>query len=482
MLKQSLQQKLQQKLSPQQIQLMKLLQVPTLELEARIKEELEANPALEEGREERDEFDQADGLDEDRGEVRDDFDFDAYLDDPTPNYRYAVNNHREDEDRDLPFGAGQTFTERLGAQIGLRPVTDRQRLLASFLIGNLDEAGYLRRDLYSISSDLAFGQGIEVEEAELEDVLDMVQELDPAGVGARDLQECLLLQVDRKLESSPADVPLLLAQRMLAEQFDAFTKKHYDKLLSRLDVEEEALKEAIEEITRLNPKPGNSGSDSARVIQAVVPDFQVTVEDDELRLQIHGRNAPELRVSSEYREMMAGYAAAKKPDKAQKEAITFVKRKVDAAKWFIDAIQQRRNTLRVTMQAILQHQEAYFLTGDETQLKPMILKDIAEIIGMDISTVSRVANSKYVQTPYGTFLLKSLFSESLSTDSGEEVSTREVKKILEEAVGEEDKKKPLSDEKLMQVLQDKGYQIARRTVAKYREQLGIPVARLRKEL
>ena len=362
MLKQSLQQKLQQKLSPQQIQLMKLLQVPTLELEARIKEELEANPALEEGREERDEFDQADGLDEDRGEVRDDFDFDAYLDDPTPSYRYAVNNHREDEDRDLPFGAGQTFAERLGAQIGLRSVTDRQRLLASFLIGNLDEAGYLRRDLYSISSDLAFGQGIEVEEAELEDVLDIVQELDPAGVGARDLQECLL-QVDRKLESSPADVPLLLARRMLVEQFDAFTKKHYDKLLSRLDVEEEALKEAIEEITRLNPKPGNSGSDSARVIQAVVPDFQVTVEDDELRLQIHGRNAPELRVSSEYREMRGW--AAKKPDKAQKEAITFVKRKVDAAKWFIDAIQQRRNTLRVTMQAILQHQEAYFLTGDD---------------------------------------------------------------------------------------------------------------------
>jgi len=451
-------------------------------LEARIKEELEANPALEEGREEREEFDQADGLDDDRGETRDDFDFDAYLDDPTPSYRYSVNNHREEEDRDLPFGAGETFAERLTAQIGLRPVTDRQRLLASFLIGNLDEAGYLRRDLYSISSDLAFGQGIEVEEEELESVLEVVQELDPAGVGARDLQECLLLQLDRKLEATPNDMPLQLARQMLAEQFDAFTKKHYDKLLSRLDIEEDALKLAVEEVTRLNPKPGNSGSDASRVIQAVVPDFHVSVEDDELRLQINGRNAPELRGSNEYREMMAGYAAAKNPDKAQKEAITFVKRKVDGAKWFIDAINQRRNTLRLTMEAILKHQEAYFLTGDETELKPMILKDIADIIGMDISTVSRVANSKYVQTPYGTFLLKTLFSESLSTESGEEVSTREVKKILEEAVGEEDKRKPLSDEKLMKVLQDKGYKIARRTVAKYREQLGIPVARLRREL
>ena len=482
MLKQSLQQKLQQKLSPQQIQLMKLLQVPTLELEARIKEELEANPALEEGREEEDDFDRADGLDDDRGETRDDFDFDAYLDDPTPSYRYAVNNHREEDDKDLPFGAGETFAERLTAQVGLRPVTDRQRLLARFLIGNLDEAGYLRRDLYSISSDLAFGQGIEVEEEELETVLAIVHQLDPAGVGARDLQECLLLQLDRKLESAPEDVPLQLAKRMLTEQFDAFTKKHYDKLISRLDVEEDVLKAAIEEITRLNPKPGNSGSDSARPIQAVVPDFQVAVEGDELRLHINGRNAPELRVSNEYREMMAGYAAAKKPDRTQKEAITFVKRKVDAAKWFIDAINQRRNTLKVTMEAILKFQEAYFLTGDETELKPMILKDIAELIGMDISTVSRVANSKYVQTPYGTFLLKTLFSESLATESGEEVSTREVKKILEEAVGEEDKRKPLSDEKLMKVLQEKGYKIARRTVAKYREQLGIPVARLRKEL
>lgn len=482
MLKQSLQQKLQQKLSPQQIQLMKLLQVPTLELEARIKEELEANPALEEGREEEDNFDQAEGLDDDRGETREDFDFDAYLDDPTPGYRYAVNNHREEEDRDLPFGAGETFAERLTGQMGLRPVTDRQRLLASFLIGNLDEAGYLRRDLYSISSDLAFGQGIEVDEAELESVLTMVQQLDPAGVGARHLQECLMLQLDRKRETASDDPSLALAQRILSEQFDAFTKKHFDKLISRLEVEEGALREAMDEITRLNPKPGNSGSDASRPIQAVVPDFQVSVEGDELRLMIHGRNAPELRVSNDYREMMAGYAAAKNPDKAQKDALTFVKRKVDAAKWFIDAIKQRRNTLRITMEAILALQKDYFLTGDETELRPMILKDVAEKIGMDISTVSRVANSKYVQTPYGTFLLKTLFSESLSTDSGEEVSTREVKKILEDAVAEEDKKKPLSDEKLMAALQEKGYQIARRTVAKYREQLGIPVARLRKEL
>ena len=484
MLKQSLQQKLQQKLSPQQIQLMKLLQVPTLELEARIKEELEANPALEEGRDEEANVDSADGLDDDRGETREDFDFDAYLDDPTPGYKYAVNNHAEHEDRETAFGAGETFSDRLIAQVGLRPVSDRQRMLATFLIGNLDEAGYLRRDLYAISSDLAFGQGVEVSEEELEAVLDMVHQLDPAGVGARDLQECLLLQIDRKLEGQDADgTPALrLARRILEEQFDAFTKKHYDKLVARFEVEEDALRAAMAEITRLNPKPGNSGADNARPIQAVVPDFHVSVEGDELRLQINGRNAPELKVSQDYREMMQGYAAAKDPDRAQKEAITFVKRKVDAAKWFIDAIKQRQNTLRVTMQAILQIQEAYFLTGDETDLKPMILKDVAERINMDISTVSRVANSKYVQTPYGTFLLKSLFSESLTTESGEEVSTREVKKILEEAVEAEDKRKPLSDEKLMNVLQEKGYRIARRTVAKYREQLGIPVARLRKEL
>ena len=484
MLKQSLQQKLQQKLSPQQIQLMKLLQVPTLELEARIKEELEANPALEEGRDEEAHVDSAEGLDDDRGETRDDFDFDAYLDDPTPGYKYAVNNHAEHEDRETAFGAGETFSERLIAQVGLRPVSDRQRMLATFLIGNLDEAGYLRRDLYAISSDLAFGQGVEVSEEELEAVLDMVHQLDPAGVGARDLRECLLLQIDRKLEGQDADgtPSLRLARRILEEQFDAFTKKHYDKLVARFEVGEDALKAAMAEITRLNPKPGNSGSDNARPIQAVVPDFHVSVEGDELRLQINGRNAPELKVSQDYREMMQGYAAAKDPDRAQKEAITFVKRKVDAAKWFIDAIKQRQNTLRVTMQAILQIQEAYFLTGDETDLRPMILKDVAERINMDISTVSRVANSKYVQTPYGTFLLKSLFSESLTTESGEEVSTREVKKILEEAVEAEDKRKPLSDEKLMNVLQEKGYRIARRTVAKYREQLGIPVARLRKEL
>jgi RNA polymerase sigma-54 factor len=484
MLKQSLQQKLQQKLSPQQIQLMKLLQVPTLELEARIKEELEANPALEEGRDEEANVDSADGLDDDRGETREDFDFDAYLDDPTPGYKYAVNNHAEHEDRETAFGAGETFSDRLIAQVGLRPVSDRQRMLATFLIGNLDEAGYLRRDLYAISSDLAFGQGVDVSEEELEAVLEMVHQLDPAGVGARDLRECLLLQIDRKLEGQDADgTPALrLARRILEEQFDAFTKKHYDKLVARFEVGEDALRAAVAEITRLNPKPGNSGSDNARPIQAVVPDFHVSVEGDELRLQINGRNAPELKVSQDYREMMQGYAAAKDPDRAQKEAITFVKRKVDAAKWFIDAIKQRQNTLRVTMQAILQIQEAYFLTGDETDLKPMILKDVAERINMDISTVSRVANSKYVQTPYGTFLLKSLFSESLTTESGEEVSTREVKKILEEAVEAEDKRKPLSDEKLMNVLQEKGYRIARRTVAKYREQLGIPVARLRKEL
>ena len=395
-----------------------------------------------------------------------------------------VNNHAEHEDRETAFGAGETFSERLAAQIGLRPVSDRQRMLAAFLIGNLDEAGYLRRDLYAISSDLAFGQGVEVGEEELEKVLSIVQQLDPAGVGARDLRECLLIQIDRKLDAKTGEAQpaLSLAHRILEEQFEAFTKKHFDKLVARLEVDEDALRAAMEEITRLNPKPGNSGSDNARPIQAVVPDFHVSVEGDELRLQINGRNAPELRVSNEYRDIMEGYSAAKNPDRSQKEAITFVKRKVDAAKWFIDAIRQRQQTMFNTMYAIMNYQYDYFLTGDQKRLRPMILKDIADITGLDISTVSRVANSKYVQTEFGTKRLKDFFSESLQTADGEEVSTLEVKKILTEIINGENKRKPYSDEKLKNLLQEKGYNIARRTVAKYREQLNIPVARLRKEL
>ncbi|MDG2425142.1 MAG: RNA polymerase factor sigma-54 [Flavobacteriales bacterium] len=479
MLKQSLQQKLQQKLSPQQIQLMKLLQVPTVELEARIKEELEANPALDEGRDEEDEYEQAEkGLDEGT-ETRDDFDYSAYLDDDTPQYKYSVNNHPEQQDRDIPFGAGETFVERLTSQLGLRKVTDRQRMLAEHLIGNLDESGYLRRDLYAVTNDLAFSQGIEASEEELEVVLAIIQDLEPPGIGARDLRECLLLQLRKRENANPATD---LAIRIIELQFDAFAKKHYKKLIERLDLDEDQLREAIAEITRLNPKPGNSSSGSSRAPQQVVADFSIAVGDDELRLEINGRNAPELKIRGEYRDLLAGYAASKTKDKSQRDALVFVKQKIDAAKWFIDAINQRRHTLTITMQAIMKLQRAYFLTGDETKLRPMILKDVAEIIGMDISTVSRVANSKYVQTPYGTFLLKTLFSESLSTDSGEEVSTREVKKILQGAIDAEDKGKPLTDEKLRNVLREKGYKIARRTVAKYREQLGRPVARLRKEI
>ena len=487
MLKQSLQQKLLQKLSPQQIQLMKLLQVPTLELEARIKQELEANPALEEGVEKEETLDDLDLQEQEQSEALDDFDFDEYLDDETPDYQLSVRNHGADvEDRDIPLGSGATFRELLSDQLGLLDVTNETRSLAEHLIGHLDDDGYLRRDLDSIVNDLAFTQGVEVPRDLLEEALEVVQTLDPAGVGARDLRECLALQVARKQQDKSPEDPrqeaLGRAWALLQDHYDAFIKKHYDKLQTALDLTEDDLRAALEELTRLNPKPGNAGSESSRVVHHVIPDFLLSVDGEDIVLQLNGRNAPELRVSRTYRDMMDTYAQGGRQDKATKEALTFVKQKVDAAKWFVDAIAQRQKTLTQTMQAIVAHQRAYFLSGDEVDLKPMILKDIAERIGMDISTVSRVANSKYVQTPYGTLSLKSFFSEGISTDSGEEVSSREVKKILKDAISEEDKRKPLSDEKLGVLLNAKGYNIARRTVAKYREQLGIPVARLRKEL
>ena len=487
MLKQSLQQKLLQKLSPQQIQLMKLLQVPTLELEARIKQELEANPALEEGAEKEETLDDLDLQEQEPSEALDDFDFDEYLDDETPDYQLSVRNHGADvEDRDIPLGSGATFRELLSDQLGLLDVTNETRALAEHLIGHLDDDGYLRRDLDSIVNDLAFTQGVEVPRDLLEEALGVVQTLDPAGVGARDLRECLALQVARKQQDKSPEDPrqeaLGRAWALLQDHYDAFIKKHYDKLQTALDLTEDDLRAALEELTRLNPKPGNAGSESSRVVHHVIPDFLLSVDGEDIVLQLNGRNAPELRVSRTYRDMMDTYAQGGRQDKATKEALTFVKQKVDAAKWFVDAIAQRQKTLTQTMQAIVAHQRAYFLSGDEVDLKPMILKDIAERIGMDISTVSRVANSKYVQTPYGTLSLKSFFSEGISTDSGEEVSSREVKKILKDAISEEDKRKPLSDEKLGVLLNAKGYNIARRTVAKYREQLGIPVARLRKEL
>jgi len=487
MLKQTLQQKLQQKLSPQQIQLMKMLQIPTMELEQRIKDEMEVNPALEEGQEESAEDDQT-PQDEYEGEEaekseneKDDIDLTDYFDtDDTPDYKlYANNNSADQEERETPLGAGKTFQDLLYTQLGLSDIEEDQRVLADYLIGNLDENGYLRRELPAIVNDLAFNLNISTTPEDLEEVLKAIQEFDPPGVGARDLRECLLIQIERSENKGPH---IELAKKILTKSFDEFTRKHYEKIAKRFDLNDEELKPAIEFILHLNPKPGNSMMETTRTVQHVVPDFLLTVENDELKLTLNSRNAPELRVSREYREMLEHFAKTKSRDAKQKETITFVKQKIDSAKWFIDAINQRNDTLLYCMQAIVDYQREFFLSGDETKLKPMILKDIADIVKMDISTISRVANSKYVQSPYGTFLLKFFFSESLSTDEGEEVSSREVKKILRDAIAAEQKRRPLTDDRLAKLLNEKGYNIARRTVAKYREQLNIPVARLRKEL
>ncbi len=490
MLKQGLFQKLQQKLSPQQIQLMKLLQVPTVELEQRIKQEIEENPALEEG----DEVDEEAGpteeqsttegeerVEEERSETdeREDFDLSDYFqDDDTPDYKLSIRNTGpDDEEREIPLAGGTTFQDMLRSQLSLRRTDERIRMLSEHLIGNLDEDGYLRRDLDAIVNDLAFTQNVICEKGELEKALAEVQSLDPLGVGARDLRECLLIQV----RQMPHSLEQRIAEQMLDKFFEAFSKKHYERIMDRLEIDEEALKGAIDLIVRLNPKPGNTSRDTSKPVHEIVPDFMVMAVDGQLELTLNGRNAPELRISRQYRDMIKEYQRNKK-DKSQREALQFIKQKLDSAKWFIDAIKQRQNTLLVTMEAIMMHQRDFFLTGDETKMKPMILKDIAERVGLDISTISRVANSKYVQTNHGTYLLKFFFSESLSTDSGEEVSTREVKKILKDAIEAEDKRKPLTDDQLTALLQEKGYNIARRTVAKYREQLGLPVARLRKEL
>ncbi len=483
MLKQTLQQKLLQKLSPQQIQLMKLLQVPTMELEQRIKEEIENNPALEEGAEEDElEFSGEEGdMQEDAGEQEEDFDLQDYFqDDDIPYYKTVANNKGpDDEEREVPISGGISFHDNLLRQLQLKPLNEREQEVAKHLIGSLDDAGYLTRELENIVDDLAFSRNITTSEEELKKLLGMVQELEPAGIGARNLRECLLLQLERKDHERKA---VCDAEKILEEEFDAFSRKHYDKIKKKLDLDDEALREAVNEITRLNPKPGGSLRETARPDQSVTPDFIITIQDNDLELTLNSRNAPDLKVNSTYKNMLEKYAEERKKNKEKKQAFDFVKQKLDSAKWFIEAVRQRQQTLLLTMHAIMDLQRKYFLTGDETKLKPMILKDVADIVGLDISTVSRVANSKYVQTPYGTFSLKSFFSESLSTQSGEEVSTREVKKILQDHIDSEDKKKPLTDEKLTQVLKEKGYNIARRTVAKYREQLGVPVARLRKEV
>lgn len=477
-LKQHLVQKLEQRLSPQQIQLMKLLQVPTMELDQRIKQEIEENPALEEGSDEfEDDFQQED---DDYNDDEPEFDISEYIDEEGSDYKTSSNNSSKDEEeRVIPLSGEQSFQDVLSEQLHLLELDDVQFLIADTLIGNLDESGYLNRELEAIVDDLAFSANVMTTEAEVEGVLLQIQELDPAGIGARDLQECLLIQINRKQDG---DITRFTAKKILEDHFEEFTRKHYDKIAKKLEIEDQDLKEAIDEILKLNPKPGGSMRESARPIQQIIPDFMIYEQEGRLELTINGRNAPELKVSREYEGMLRSYAEGAKTSRSDKEALQFVKQKLDGAKWFIDAIKQRQQTLFLTMNAIMNYQYDYFLTGDETNLKPMILKDIAEVIGLDISTVSRVANSKYVQTGYGIFPLKYFFSESLSTDSGEEVSTREVKKILSEAIEGEQKRRPLTDEKLAELLKEKGYNIARRTIAKYREQLNIPVARLRKEL
>lgn len=496
MLKQGQYLKQLQKLSPQQIQLMKLLQLPTIALEQRIKEELEANPALEEGTEEEEitdmeeEFENEENTEESGDEdsfeeeketekIDDQLELDDYMDDvEAAEYKYEVSNQGKDtEQKEIPMSSGPGYHDLLEQQLGLRDLTDHEYTVGLYLIGCIDDDGYIRRDLESIVDDIAFSQNISTNVAELQKMLGIIQSFDPAGTGARNLQECLLLQLERK---QPQTREIHFAIEVVKKYMDEFSKKHYEKIARKLELEEEELKDVINEITHLNPKPGNSSGESARVISEVVPDFVISNNDGKLELSLNQRNMPELKISRDYLEMLQQYS--KNKDKSSKEASTFVRGKIENAQWFIDALFQRQQTLLVTMHAIMKHQEEYFLTGDETRLKPMILKDIAEKVGLDISTVSRVANSKYVITPYGTFLLKSFFSESLSTESGEEVSTREVKKILEECIGSENKKKPLTDDALARILKDKGYNIARRTVAKYREQLDIPVARLRKEI
>ena len=488
MLKQFLNFKLSQKLSPQQIQLMKLIQLPTQAFEQRLIEEMNENPALETGTEneeiyEKDEFDNNEDYDDyndseiiETGEVN----IDEYLSkDETPDYKTQVNNYSDDdEERESPLSAPISFHQDLINQLNTFILTEDQRDIAEFLVGSIDDMGYIRRSIQDIVDDMAFTQGIYTDEKTVEKMLYVIHELEPSGVGARDLQECLLLQLKHKTPTES----VALAINIIEDQFEAFTKKHYDKLLQKFSVSKEQLKNGVDEIEKLNPKPGGAYTGSNKITEHVVPDFAIRIIDDALELTLNGRNAPELHVSKDYQEMMKTYKDSKDKSNSQKDAVQFIKQKLDSAKWFIDAIKQRQETLFVTMNAIMHFQQEYFLDGDETNLKPMILKDIADMVGLDISTVSRVANSKYVDTPYGTKLIKEFFSEAMTNDQGEEVSTIEIKKILQDIIQDEDKHKPLPDDQLADMLKEKGYPIARRTVAKYREQLDIPVARMRKKM
>jgi RNA polymerase sigma-54 factor len=488
MLKQFLNLKLSQKLSPQQIQLMKLIQLPTQAFEQRLKEEMVENPALETGKEEeelyeKDEFDNNDEYDDYEGSENidaDEINIDEYLsNDETPDYKLQANNYSDDdEEYTSPLAAATTFHQDLINQLNTFILTDEEREIAEFLVGSIDDDGYLRRDVQDIVDDMAFTQAIYTDEKTVEKMLTIIHDLEPAGVGARNLHECLLLQLRHKTPTESVD----LAINIIQNEFDAFTKKHYEKLLAHYEISKEQLKKAIEEIEKLNPKPGGAFDGNNRAVEQIVPDFAIRIVDGELELTLNGRNAPTLHVSKDYQEMLQTYKVSRDKSNSQKDAVQFIKQKLDSAKWFIDAIRQRQETLFVTMNAIMHFQREYFLDGEETKLKPMILKDVADMVGLDISTVSRVANSKYVETPYGTKLIKEFFSESMKNDQGEDVSTLEIKKILKNIIEDEDKSKPLPDDQLAELLKEKGYPIARRTIAKYRDLLDIPVARMRKKI
>lgn len=508
MLDQKLLQKQQQKLSPQQIQVIKMLEIPTMELDTRIKEEIEANPALEvddthDDNDEQEKIDnndetpssdsdnESDGNDDYSGDdegnpsetdKNNEFDIDDYFnEDEYSNYKYSVNNSSPDqENKDIPFSGGNSFQENIKSQLGLLNLSESDMQIADFVIGNIDEDGYLRRDLESISDDILLLQNLSVSVEDLQRVLSAIQTLDPAGIGATSLQECLLLQIERKRRTPET----ITAKAILENYYEEFTKKHFSKIQQGLEIEEDDLKAAMEVILKLNPKPGNGTADAyAKTIdQRIIPDFNLENQDGEMVLSINSRNVPNLKVSKTYVNMLQEYTPTQKSNTKEREAFDFIKQKLDSAKWFIEAIKQRNVTLLSTMQVILEFQKDFFATGDETKLKPMILKDIADKTGLDISTVSRVANSKHIQTPYGIYSLKYFFSEGLQTESGEEASSRQIKQILQDTINEEDKKKPYTDEQLADVLKAKGFIIARRTIAKYREQLGLPVGRLRKEL
>lgn len=477
----SLQQRLLQKLSPQQIQVIKLLEIPTTLLEQRIKSELDENPILEliEGEDSDDSYDN----DPDDSSSEDEFSVEDYLneEDDVPSYRLSANNYSKDDKAvDMPYSSGVSFHDSLIEQLGLSDLGEDEKLIAEYIIGNIDEDGYLRRDLLSISDDLAFLRNMDVKLEDLERYLEVIQDFDPPGIGARDLQECLLLQILRKKGKDST----CLAAKILQDNFEEFTRKHYDKIIKKYDITDAELKEAIDEILKLNPKPGSSYSNPmSKSNQVIVPDFLLDNQDGEFNLSLNQKNVPDLQLNGTYIDLMKSYAVNKsKASKDQKEALSFMKQKLDSAKWFIDAIRQRQHTLMLTMSEIIKFQHEFFLDGDETKLRPMILKDIADLTGLDISTISRVSNSKYIQTHFGIYPLKYFFSEGMQTDTGEEVSTREIKTILQECIANEDKRRPVTDEKLALILKEKSYVVARRTVAKYREQLGIPVARMRKEL